>query len=50
MALMYCLSFGCPFSIYKLHLLLVSTNFGFLAINLYEILRHSKISFRAYLA
>jgi hypothetical protein len=49
LALVYCLSFGCPFSMYKLHLLLISSNFGFLALNLYEILRSTKIPFGAYL-
>lgn len=47
--LAYYLSFGCPFSIYKLQLLLATTNFAHLALNLSQILKYTNIPFGRYL-
>ena len=48
-ALAYCLSFGCPIAMYKFQLLMVTMNFANLALNIYEILKYTKIPFRSYL-
>lgn len=48
-ALAYIICFGCPIPVYKLQLLLATTNFGLLAANMRSILGQARVGFRAYL-
>ena len=46
--LVYSFTFGFPFSTYKLYLLLATSNFGILGLNLYYILKGTGIPLRSY--
>jgi hypothetical protein len=48
-ALAYIVCFVCPFPLYKLQLLLATTNFGLLAANMRSILGQARVGFRHYL-
>lgn len=43
----YCAAFGSPIALYKLYIILATTNFAHLTVNLYEILRATNIPIQA---